>query len=466
MAATLPDEDSDGDGIPDAQDPFPLVAQYQDLKWEITSVSLDYNISHKMIVGATTESSSERTERTRGAFSWSLGADGKVEAAVQVGTKLSPNPFELFGLADSSVQAQFSAMGSLRGNLEKNRSEESAQAEARKSFFSITDQAAVGDLHLSFSVNFYNFSSHKMLLTAKPIPILIDERHVASAMADAEQIANGYIVIPALRRNKPILVSFKATLDNTKAYELVDWMRHGNSPVIDLANSQCEIHASGDQDSVDIISKLNTLLSKTQLLTVRTSGGSTTWRIAKRYESKPVTLQQALLAVNNLMRKTTEAGRDFFEFNTNGVGTIAGYQGDGTWFVRSQNQLVSPDKQSLKRDLSTPVEFALMERANIKEAEDKIMRAAGAVAEESALRGMQEDIILWEKLAQWGWPEALCLQAKCYDYGVGYPIDKVKAFALLQKAASSSDSNAMLWLSDCFRHGVGVAKDVNGARKV
>ena len=47
--------DSDRDGIPDDSDPDPLIANYSALKWEVNSVSLDYDITHRVrVTGGTT----------------------------------------------------------------------------------------------------------------------------------------------------------------------------------------------------------------------------------------------------------------------------------------------------------------------------------------------------------------------------------------------------------------------------
>ena len=73
-----PNQDSDRDGLLDDVDPDPLIASYSALKWDVTSVRLDYEVSqpNRTSSGGSGE---QAPVESKGSFSWLLGADGRIE---------------------------------------------------------------------------------------------------------------------------------------------------------------------------------------------------------------------------------------------------------------------------------------------------------------------------------------------------------------------------------------------------
>jgi hypothetical protein len=360
----FPNLDSDHDGLSDNVDPDPIIVNYTALRWEVTSVSLDYDVKQQLRLsqGASADRSSQAS--TRGTFSWLVGADGKVEGEARAKGRLSADPFELFGLRHSGSEIGAAIAASASARVQKGRSTDETEVSAMKDFLSISDEAAVGDLHLGFSVNIRSLSHSPLLMQLAPIPVLIAGRHVASA-TPSDVGTTSVIEIPA-DRLEGVLVSFRADINNTRAFDLVRCLRNGDSPTIDLARSRITIKAKNDISDVDLVSKITRIETDDCLLTVRTSGGSVAWRIAPTFGLRPVTLRQAMKAVNDLLRREAHVERDFFDFGPSGLKTIASFMEDDVWLQTDGQKESLIDSKSLDASIPKKIQISLLEGGTIK----------------------------------------------------------------------------------------------------
>ncbi|HQB18183.1 MAG TPA: tetratricopeptide repeat protein [Verrucomicrobiota bacterium] len=456
-AVTIPDQDSDFDGLPDQDDPFPLIADYSVVQWEVNSVSLDYEVSHSLRRTAGVQTGESLSETKKGSFSWALGADGRIEAGLRGAVGLTPNPLRLFGLRDAGVQASLNAGVGGFARMQYSKDIEKTEQSDAKVFLSLTDDTTFGKLLFTFSVNIRNLSRKRLIMELAPVPILLGDRQVAEALV-SQGSPTATVSIPADRRDG-VLLSFRADLGNTRALEIVDYIRRGHSPTIDLARSRITLHASDDTSETDLISKLSKIETHDCLLTVRTTGGSVSWRVAPRFNFRSVTVRQAMEAINERVRKTLDAEADFFRFQGNAVVRVAGFQGDGAWFAQRGDDFRPLDHELLNSPLPTELHVTLLERKAMAEQEALVSAAPDFETRRSTLAGMTADLPAWKAGAEKGWPEAMVLLALCYTDGVAVPQDSAAAVKWFRKAADQGDARGQVWLGLCYRDGEGVARD-------
>ncbi len=454
-----PDQDSDRDGLLDDVDPDPLIASYSALKWDVTSVRLDYDV--RQPVRASSGGSREQApmELSKGSFSWLLGADGRIEGGVRAKASPSADPLELFGVERTAVDINTRIAGSASVRSQRERMTDEMAQSAMKTFLAITDETAMGNFQLSFSVNIRSPSGIPLSVRLASIPVLISGRQVANADPSDVSSPDSVIEIPA-DRSEGILVSFRAEIKNMKAVDLVRCLRNGDSPTLDLEHSRITIKAKNDPSEADLVSKINPIALDDCLLTVRTQGGSVAWRIAPTFGLKPVTLRQAMTAINNMLRREAQVDQDFFRFGITGrLRNIAGFAGTGTWLRVAGQDAAPVGVESIDTAIPKGIQFSLLEANMLADSAQEVMKAQGLDAERRAIEGMRIDLSLWKAAAEANWPEGIYLLGKCHEHGVEVPKDANKAFILYRKAADSDWTSALVAVAECYRGGRGVAKD-------
>lgn len=287
---------------------------YPNLKWDVGSLTLAYAISTQ----SETKSGSRDadTNTTQKTFSWEAGADSRVEAGFQGGL----NPLKLFKL---SASASASVSGQSRSASEDKK--------IRERFVEQCKTTTVGQSKVVFSVKIYNFGPTPLVVKLDTIPLIVNGDHLASAQAENYEIRELVEIAP----NRPdgVPIKFSAQLDNTHNLTLAKLLELGESPTINLGNTNMQICKK--DGGPDLIPKLNELNTKDALFVVRTGGGSIAWRIARKFGGKSVTLRDAMKAINTLIRREESSDRNFFEFtNAGGIKSVAGYVGkkaSGCW---------------------------------------------------------------------------------------------------------------------------------------
>ena len=339
--------DSDLDGLPDTVDPDPIIANYPNLKWDVGSLTLAYAISTQ----SETKSGSREadTNTTQKTFSWEVGADSRVEAGFQGGLNL--NPLKLFKIS-ASASASASVSGRYRSASEDKK--------IRERFVEQCKTTTVGQSKVVFSVRIYNFGPTPLVVKLDTIPLIVNGDHLASAQAENYEIRE--LVEIAANRPDGVPIKFSAQLDNTHNLTLAKLLELGESPTINLGNTNMQICKK--DGGPDLIPKLNELNAKDALFVVRSGGGSISWRIARRFGGKKVTLRDAMEAINTWIRREESSDRNFFEFtNADRLKSVAGYSGKGKWRLGNN---VEATTIALDEQLPDALQLALVEPIEVR----------------------------------------------------------------------------------------------------
>jgi len=311
--------DSDWDGVPDANDLDPIIANYPSLKWDVGILSLAYDISTQSESKSGSREANTNSKTKSDTFSWEVGADSRVEAGIQVG----PNPLKMF---------KFSATATASASVNRQSRSASEEKKIKEIYFEQCRKTVVGQSKITFSVNLYNFGSTPLVVKLDTIPLIVKGNHLANAQAEGYEIRE-LVEIPA-ERPEGVPIKFVAQLTDTSNLRLANLLELGESPAINLEKTAMKIYKKGG--GPDLIPLLAALNSKDALFVVRTGGGSIAWRIARKFGGKSVTLRDAMKAINTLMRREESSDRNFFEFtNAGGIKSVAGYVGKGKWMLEN-----------------------------------------------------------------------------------------------------------------------------------
>ena len=311
--------DSDWDGVPDANDLDPIIANYPSLKWDVGILSLAYDISTQSESKSGSREANTNSKTKSDTFSWEVGADSRVEAGIQVG----PNPLKMF---------KFSATATASASVNRQSRSASEEKKIKEIYFEQCRKTVVGQSKITFSVNLYNFGSTPLVVKLDTIPLMVNGDHCADAQAETYE-RRQEVEIPA-ERPEGVPIKFVAQLTDTSNLRLANLLELGESPAINLEKTAMKIYKKGG--GPDLIPLLAALNSKDALFVVRTGGGSISWRIARKFGGKSVTLRDAMKAINTLIRREESSDRNFFEFtNAGGIKSVAGYVGKGKWMLEN-----------------------------------------------------------------------------------------------------------------------------------
>ena len=435
--------DSDGDGKPDAKDPFPLIASYYGVKWEVNSIDLGWDIDVETTSTKTVSHSLFTSYKTSRSSGYKADSGGRLS----VNAKLTPNPLKLFGLFDSDVSFSSSAGGSMNWSGTERRELEKCYRELS----TVTTTEKIRDLHLVFTLSFANNYDHPLVLSGSSIPILARGRQVASAEIVSPRPP---VTIPEKRRN--VDVRFRANLDTTEALEIVECVRNGYLPSIKLERSSIRI--TSKDDSYDAISAVLNISRSTVPLTIKTSGGAVTFRIAKRSAGSAVTVKRALEALDAYLKR--RGNGKGVELDKSRVGSLAGMVDgkDCVLLFRLDGRDVENGTPLLSAPVS-PMEIEVVTRDDLRN--DYIALWHDTLKVDSVSSAY---LRRWSKAVDRGMPEgaaalteySLILKKQKKDY----PGNLAEtAFKILLNAAPKGDSLIQDALGECYSHGVGVAED-------
>lgn len=279
------------------------------LDWKIHSIAIAYNIQNtKNILFSAQEMNKENVTREK-----SLEANyGESQKAVlQTGFSgaasgdltLSFNPLKLL-----SSKATFSAEANGCIKIDDARSggalwskkNQLALSKRYEEMVRVLSDTKISDCYLTFAITFKNNTEKDLFFSSNStIPVYVNDELILNAMP--ENLNVGDYKIPA---NSSSVVSFRGKIDNTKALELVHFMTFG-SPSICPEKGQLFVRS---KDHLIKNAIQNSLAQKTISITAK----NLEWRIRSTWNSKPVTLRQALLAVNSIYLKAP------FQFNEKG----------------------------------------------------------------------------------------------------------------------------------------------------
>jgi len=457
------EQDSDFDGIPDSKDPYPIIASYSVFKWEVTSASLDYDVQQTTTIGNSSSSENSTTKSIKGSFSWAIGADGKIEADLHGSVGLNANPFKGFGLS-VGINAEGGVSTSNYSQERKAKTIDDNEINSQREFFEIKDSEARGNLHFTFSVNFRNLSKYPLIVRMASLPIVIGDRHIANAKPE-DINPDGILELPPNRR-EGVLVMFRADMNNTKAMELVNWLKNGNSPTINLARSALSVYTKNDAAGVDYVSRVNDIETHDSLLTVRSVGGSVSWRIASKLGSRQVTVRQAMTEINKMLRSEGGASSDFFVLSEHGLVNIAQLQtGDGVWGGLDNNSFTVVDSNMLNACIPEQLTLTLLDRNGIRADLNRILEGIVSDNMDKLIVSFMCRKPMWQYAADKSWPEGQCLVGLSYSAENATSENISEGMKWFRKSADQDCAPAQFFLGYGYYKGEGVMKNLPEAVK-
>ena len=279
------------------------------LIWKIHSIAIAYNIQNtKNILFSAQEMNKENATREK---SQEANYGESQKTALQVGFSggasgdltLSFNPLKLL-----SSKAAFSAEANGSIKIDDTHSEVSLWSKKNQLTLSkryeemvrILSDTKISDCYLTFAITFKNNTKKDLFFSSNStIPVYANDELILNAVP--ENLNMGDYKIPA---NSLSVISFRGKIDNTKALELVHFMTSG-SPKICPEKGQLFVRS---EDHLIKNAIQNSLAQKTISITAK----NLEWRIRSTWNSEPVTLRQALLAINSIYLKAP------FQFNEKG----------------------------------------------------------------------------------------------------------------------------------------------------
>ena len=455
------DADSDGDGIPDAKDPYPIIADFNLLTWDVHSLRFGWSIQ------------TEARVLEQSSLTWTAGqSETKVEgdknviqgtASVDIvgrsGGALNSNPLQAFGLFNftSSLEARAKAGISFQKEMEWGSKRQEETRRAAEYFSKMTKETRISDPFLSVWITFRNHSPDDLYLRPASLPVFASGRPVCSASV-VEQDGPDGLLIPA-DRPEGVEVEFRAPLDTTTAQRLLAGLGSGG-PSVDLAKSRSVIRRS--DRSGDAISAARRIEDRTVEISISSGDVRWSWRIAHQdaRNLRPVTLRMALDAIS--ARLSQEFGPErapLFVIKNSKLSQLAatdvGDRKNGLWEATT-GAVGVPDLRQL--DLDQPLRIGAPTAFAYRTTNERYQFAKGAVDSRDADR-VPSAVEVLRELAEAGFAPAQLTYGFCCDKGIGRPQDHTEAHRWYIKAAEQGNAHAQWALGSMHAEGRGVPKD-------
>lgn len=318
--------DSDGDGLPDATDKHPLIAEIQEISWRVTPLKLGWKLDSSIDLESLELTEAEQSLMKQTKFSFGAGGNGNAS------------------LSTSSIGAGLSVTGKVAWDRDSQAkaSDLKRLVENRKIAQHLTA------LNLEFTVEFFNHSDIDYLGENLQIPIKANGAVVTIAQP---MDANGPVPVIRLpaKRNRATPILFRAALDTTQSLDLLATMEK-SSPEIRIEETQGHIVSANPEDPKDAIAYLTEIDESTWTITVELDGAELKWRVARQNPktNTPTTFADAFEAINSLSLEFSglsgpRAGP--FEFKPDYVRSIYGRKNAifpfGWWYSTSSGTKVS-----------------------------------------------------------------------------------------------------------------------------
>jgi TPR repeat protein len=453
--------DSDGDGLPDAEDPYPLIADPRMLSWSVVKIEIGWGIKTGSVVTAQealTWGTEESDVQVQGDRTKILS---EADSSVAVGAKAEPsaNPLTAFGLLGTKASLGFQSKAGLSytRDLDWSSTRRAESRQASEYVQKATSETRLDSPYIAVWIEFSNHSDRDLMLIPAPLPVYSGGKPVCNvSIAGAEDVGRDGILLPA--RREGVVREFKATLDTTGPLAQLLKGMESASPAVFLEKSSIVVR---DPTGADAVSLARVIDGKTVPLTVSAGGVMNSWRMARVDERtrQPVTLAQALESINGRMQK---------ELNTPPIFTIEGGQlkdiaglppksDAGQWSLRLGDQPKDPSNaEALAQPIGAAgaVAISFKDRdAIIGEELDGAQALLGGTADER-----ERAVAIIRPLAQRGNARAQSALGNVLLCGRGVPRDEVEAVRWLLKAAEQGDAAAQEQLGQCLCAGQGVEK--------
>jgi TPR repeat protein len=440
--------DSDGDGIPDSKDRYPLIADFELLTWRISKLSFDWSVkSETRVLEQTSVTWSAGDSATSVTGNKSLETKFReIEGGGRGGGGINANPLRLFGLLDMSVSVEARGKAGFTSSQEMEWSARRQQqsTSTAESFLRTSTETVVSDPVLSVWITFCNHSAQDLSLRPSGLPVFVDGQPVVSAEVTERVGLDGSLLLPA---NRPdgVPVHFKAPLNSTTARQLLTGLGAG-APSIDLARSRSVIRrVDGTGDAISAAKRIE---DRTVEISVASGDIRAGWRVAASDVPgrRAVTIGAALAAITD--RLTHEFGNErgpLFAFEKSRLTSIAATPArsdDGAWFVSIAGRDVGALKDwSLDQPLK-PGQAIAFEFKSKAELQEERYRKAKAQVDSGDQRQLSSAVVVLRELAEQGYAPAQRTYGYCLDFGKGVSIDRVKGLEWYRKAAEQGDVEA------------------------
>ena len=455
------DADSDGDGIPDAKDPYPIIADFNLLTWDVHSLRFGWSIQTEARVLEqssltwTAGQSETKIEGDKNVIQGTVGAD----IVGRSGGAMNSNPLQAFGLLNftASLEARAKAGISFQKEMEWGSKRQEETRRAAEYFSKMTKETRISDPFLSVWITFRNHSPDDLYLRPAPLPVFASGRPVCSASV-VEQDGPDGLLIPA-DRPEGVEVEFRAPLDTTTAQRLLAGLGSGG-PSVDLAKSRSVIRRS--DRSGDAISAAKRIEGRTVEISISSGDVRWSWRIAHQdaRNLRPVTLRMALDAIS--ARLSQEFGPErapLFVIKNSKLSQLAatdvGDRKNGLWEATT-GAVGVPDLRQL--DLDQPLRIGAPTAFAYRTTNERYQLAKGAVDSRDANR-VPSAVEVLRELAEAGFAPAQRTYGFCYDNGIERPQDHTEAHRWYMKAAEQGDAGAQRNVGVNYSLGEGVTRD-------
>ncbi len=456
--------DSDGDGVPDAKDHYPSIADFNLLTWEIHSLQVGWKVETESRVQKQTSltwtvgESEVKIEGDKSTVDFNIGG----ESEGKVGGSLNANPLRLFGLAgfSASLEARAKAGLSFQKEMEWGSKRQQETRRAAESFAKFSAATRISDPFFSVWITFRNHSTDDLFLRPTGIPVFAAGKTVCSASVVERDGPEG-LLLPANRPNG-VEVEFRALLDTTTAQQLL--LGLGTSaPSVDLAKSRIVIRK--EDGTGDAISAAQRVEDRTVEISVSSGDVRWSWRVATQdaLNPRPLTLRMALEAINE--RLSREFGAEhiaLFAIENSKLAQIAATpikSSDGIWSTTVGGVNVvegrAPELDQPLR-IGAPVAFTFRSTSERCRAAEDAIRAKDPEGIASAVETLRE-------LAESGFAPAQKSYGNCFHEGVGRAVDDSEAVRWWSKAAEQGCAKGQHNLAVAYANGLGVPKNYEQA---
>ena len=447
------------------------------LSWRVHSLAIAYDldgryesiVSRERLAGA--KSTQMRDSKDEMTLSFGRTSVGEASGSLQAEAGL------VFGIFPKLT---VNADGAMRKTASKTSSSGMSSAWTRQDQFALNSnyenvtrelgETKLSGLHIRFVIEFTNATEKDMIVPrGSTVPVYAGSSLSVTATMESSTDLN----IPAYAT---VDIPFRGDIATTAARELIDFMRTA-TPTISPERSPLLVIHSVDGAISNAVNDSRRIAYSTIVC------GAYSWKVRKSWNGRPVTMQQALAAVNSQYDVAP------FVWDENQLREICGAKVSN--FDLSQIPCVETgDGISIGwGDLSKPMvddSFALgvmkvddfigegrgWDRLTKKGQESLVSRLRELDGQKEAQfwlgccyvlgygvdRSEEKAVKLYRKAAEQGYAEATALLGLCYGQGFGVAQSWIEAVKWYRKAAEQGNADAQFELGQCYAKGNGVER--------
>ena len=298
------------------------------LTWSINSIQLVWSVSQ----GATTTQETKKIYGTDQVNSETFGKERDTENGTTTGLSASGgaridgsagmeyNPLKGFGLLGAKVNASAYVEGGFNYNrtnrttntTQWSESEKNIVSQALTSAFQQSSQQTISNQRLVFTVDFVNHTDSQLEFDPRynnGIPIFLGNTNIGKATPVG--IKEAIISIPAT--GEPVPIEFEMPLDDSRKLTLLK----DNRPLISINKGQLFFRTSVDEPEIEGNIFRKSLVATSYFTVAILSGNEVKeWKI-RFDEDSPVTVKEALDAINKSNRKKQNTSKSVFSIKNN-----------------------------------------------------------------------------------------------------------------------------------------------------